>query len=361
MAQAPDLLQFVFLRNSLRDWLFAFAAFAVTFTVLPIVMGWVATRRRKWGQQEVPPGVELVARLVARTSRIFLWAVALYAGARFLEHPPRIERFLDIALVLIAWTQVALWGIAAVQFGLERQRMRRGEDPAFRGSLDVLLFVARIVMFSVAFLLALSNLGVNITALLAGLGVGGIAVALAVQTVLGDLLASLSIALDKPFMVGDSLRVDEHEGVVEHIGIKSVRLRSVAGEQIVLSNADMLKARVRNFGRLSRRRSLFSIGVAYETAREKLDLVPKIVEEAVRAQPLTRFEYCLLRSFGDSALQFEVCYFYESPDGLGHLRTLDAVNRRIHAAFEERGIDFAYPTRTVIVRSPAAPSAPVSP
>src|SRR3984957_2847632 len=136
------------------------------------------------------------------------------------------------------------------------KELERGADRVFAGSLDIISFVARILIWSLLILVALDNLGVNITALLAGLGVGGVAVALALQNVLGDLFASLSIALDKPFVVGDRLMVDAFAGVVEHIGIKTTRLRSDSGEQIILSNADILKSRVRNYGRMAEQRIL---------------------------------------------------------------------------------------------------------
>lgn len=354
MPHWSDLWRLTILHNSLRDWAIAGGWFLVTFALLRLARSAVDLWIRKWASRRVLPGVELLARLTARTHQAFLWAVAAYVGARFIEHPPRIERLLTIALILIVWAQVAVWAMAAVRFALDRQRLQRGDDPAFRSSLNILVFVARAVVFSITLLLALDNLGVNITALVAGLGIGGIAVALAVQTLLGDLFASLSIALDKPFTIGDALRIDDCEGAVEHIGIKSTRLRSVSGEQIILSNADLLKSRVRNLGRMPERRALINLGVAYGTPRAKLDLVPGLVEAAVRSRAGARLEYCLLRGFGDSALNFEICYFCENRDPRNYLDTLDAVNRRIYAAFEEHGIAFAHPTRTVILRPPAA-------
>jgi small-conductance mechanosensitive channel len=220
------------------------------------------------------------------------------------------------------------------------------------GSMSVLLFVARVAIFALAVLLALDNLGVNITALVAGLGIGGIAIALAVQTVLGDLLASLSITLDKPFRVGDLLRLDDIEGTVEFIGVRSTRLRSVTGEQVIIANADLLKSRVRNLGRMPERRALFQLGVAYETPPEKLAAVSEIVQRAVESVAGTRFEYCALRHFGEHALGFEVVYFVPDWDNarLRFVEINDAVNRAIHAAFVAAGIAFAYPTRNVIVR-----------
>jgi len=174
------------------------------------------------------------------------------------------------------------------------------------GSMSVLLFVARVAIFALAVLLALDNLGVNITALVAGLGIGGIAIALAVQTVLGDLLASLSIAFDKPFQPGDLLRLDDIEGTVEHIGVRSTRLRSLSGEQIIIANADLLRSRLRNLGRMPERRMLFTVGVAYETPSAKLEQVSSIVEQAIGSVAGTSFEYCAFRTFGDSSLNFEI-------------------------------------------------------
>lgn len=347
-----ELLQRSYLGNSVQAWLLALAAFLVTFTVLPLVRSFVVSQRKRIQSLEPPLGVELALGLIARTSRVFLWVVALYVAERFLELTPRIERISTVIIVVVAWLQVGLWGSAAANFALDRQRVRAAAsgDQSYQGSLGILGFIAKVVIFAVVLLLALDNLGVNITALVAGLGIGGIAIALAVQTVLGDLLASLSITLDKPFVAGDTLRLDDIEGVVERIGVKSTRLRSLSGEQVVISNADLLKSRVRNLGRMPERRALFMIGVPYETPRALLERVPKIVEEAIVGVAPSRFVHCVFRNFGDSALQFEVCYFVPLADGQGYLEVIDAVNFRIHAAFEQNGVQFAYPTQTVLVR-----------
>ena len=191
-------------------------------------------------------------------------------------------------------------------------------------------------------LVALSNLGVNITALLAGLGVGGVAVALALQNVLGDLFASLSIALDKPFVVGDSLAIDAFTGKVEHIGIKSTRLRSESGEQIILSNADILKSRVRNFGRAQEQRVLATMRVGYETPSDKLRSIPKLLEGIVREQANARFERCHLRTLGDSALQFELSYFVQQPSVNPLLDLQQSVNLRIIEEFRRLKVEFDY-------------------
>jgi small-conductance mechanosensitive channel len=338
--------------NSLRNWVIAGVAFVAVLTLLPLLRSYLLAQQRRL-PAGVPSGVTLALRLLERTSRLFLWALALFVAERILDLPAAVERLSTVLVVLIAWGQAALWSSAAVRFALER---RRDETAAARGqrslpvdvsgSFDVLLFIARIAIFAVALLLALDNLGVNITALVAGLGVGGIAIALAVQSVLGDILASLSITLDQPFVVGDWLRLEDCDGVVEHIGIKSTRLRSLSGEQIIISNADVLKSRLRNLGRMPERRVLFTLAIPYETPPAQLDRLPVLVRQAVAAAPDTNFVYCLLRNLGEYALNYEVVYFVSEPTtGLRYVEVMDSVNRGILAAFDRAGIRFAYPKR----------------
>jgi small-conductance mechanosensitive channel len=358
--QMTEILGQVYLGNSLQSWLLGLAAFLITLTVLPLLRGLVMSQRKRIQSFEPPMGVELALVLISRTSKLFLWIVALYVALRFLEMGPRVEKSANTVIVVVFWLQVALWGTAAVNFGLDLQRRRAaaGGDAGVQGSLGIVSFIARLAIYAVAALLALDNLGVNITALVAGLGVGGIAIALAVQTILGDLLASLSITLDKPFVVGDWLRIDTLEGTVERIGVKSTRLRSLSGEQIIVSNADLLQSRVHNLGRMPERRALFKLGVVYETPREKLERIPALVKDCVTETPGTRFLFCVFTDFGDFALQFTLVYFVTLEAGASYLETVGAVNYRIHAAFEREGIDFAYPTQTIVMRRDSADGKP---
>jgi small-conductance mechanosensitive channel len=182
--------------------------------------------------------------------------------------------------------------------------------------------------------------------------VGGVAVALALQNVLGDLFASLSIALDKPFVVGDRLGIDTFIGNVEHIGIKTTRLRSETGEQIILSNADILKSRVRNFGRAQEQRTLANIRVTYETPPDKLQEIPKLLESIVREQANARFDRCHQKSLGEAALHFELSYFVRQPSLNSLLDLQQAVNFRILDEFRRLGVEFDYPTQRVILAQP---------
>ncbi len=358
-------LEHIVLGNSLRAWGLAALAFAFTFVVVPTVRGLAARRQRARAAEytrlgkPLPAGMDFVARLVAGTSRIFLLTLALWFATRILVLPPRLDHAFTFVIVVTFWLQMAMWGVQAARFSLDRQLHRGGpEDAARAGSFEVLLFVARFAIYSFALLLALDNLGVQIKPLLAGLGIGGIAIALAVQTVLGDLFASLSIALDKPFEVGDALTIDDATGTVERIGIKSTRLRSVNGEEIIISNADLLKARVRNFKRMRERRYVFSVGVAYETPQERLAEIPSIIETIVRAQPKTRFDRCHLLRLGDWALQFEAVYFVTESDYLLFANTQHAINLALLAEFGRRGIGLAYPTQRQIVDGQGAVSSP---
>jgi small-conductance mechanosensitive channel len=199
-------------------------------------------------------------------------------------------------------------------------------------------------------LLALDNLGFNVTALIAGLGVGGVAVALAVQNILGDLFASLSILIDKPFVVGDFIVIDDYMGSVEHVGLKTTRVRSLSGEQLVFSNSDLLKSRLRNYGRMFERRVVFTLGVTYQTPREQLKQIPAILKAAVEAQERTRFDRSHFAKYGDFSLNFETVYYVLGPDYTLYMNIQQAINLYVHEQFEQAGIDFAYPTQTLLVR-----------
>lgn len=358
-----QLLSARVLHNSVEDWLYALAAFLVTLVVLPTVLGIVRSRQKKWlaaGHAHVPVVLDLVALLVRRTSRLLLWAVALYFALSVLVLPRRLAHVLDIAIIVVFWTQAAIWGMAAARFGIERRRQRiGGPDPHLAGSFAVIMFMVNLAVWAIAVLAALANLGVQILPLLAGLGIGGIAIALAVQTILGDLLASISIALDKPFSIGDALQVDGFNGTVEHIGVKSTRLRSTTGEQIIMSNAELLKSRLRNFGRMNERRVTFQVGVTYATTLENLRAIPQEIRSIVAAHERARFDRCHLMGFGESALQFEISYVVLAPDYATHVELQQAINLAIIERFGELGVEFAYPTRTVMVETtPGAAAAP---
>jgi small-conductance mechanosensitive channel len=341
--------QHIFFGNSLADWIAASLVAAAVWIGLSIVRRVISSRYQRYSTAGHPTPVRLIFYLLGNTKQFFVLALALYAGQEELTVPLKVQRAVDNVVVVLLLLQIGLWAARSLKFYLEIKEMERGPDRSFAGSLEIIRFVAHLLIWSLLSLVALENLGINITALLAGLGVGGVAVALALQSVLGDLFASLSIALDKPFVVGDRLVIDAFAGTVERIGIKSTRMRSDTGEQIVLSNADILKSRVRNFGRAPEQRALATIRVGYATAADKLQAIPGLLEGIVREQQNVRFERCHLTAFGDSSLQFELSYFVQQPKLNPLLDLQQIVNFRIIDEFQRLGVEFAYPTQRVVV------------
>ncbi len=339
----------IFYGNALADWIVAAVIAVAVWSVLSLLRRFVAARYRRYSIARHSTPVRLVFYLLGNTKQFLFLAIALYAGQEGLVFSPKLQHFVSNFVLMLILLQVGLWAGRTVRFYLEIKEMERGPDRAFAGSLDIVNFVARILIWSLLILVALDNVGVNLTALLAGLGVGGVAVALALQNILGDLFASLSIALDKPFVVGDSLNIDVYTGTVEHIGIKTTRLRSESGEQIILSNADILKSRVRNYGRMPEQRVLTTLRLSYATSTEHLQGIPKLLETIVRAQPNARFERCHLKLLGESSLQFELSYFAQRPQLNPLLDLQQSVNFRIIDEFRRLGVEFAYPTQRVVL------------
>jgi small-conductance mechanosensitive channel len=340
------------LSNSVTDWLMAAVIGVTVWSGLWVLRQLTATHYKKYSGARHRLPIRLVAYLIGNTRQFLFAAIALYAAQAGLTLPDKIQHIVANIVLILILLQVGLWAGRAVRFYMEMKELERGADQVFAGSLDIINFVARMLIWSLLSLVALDNLGVNITALLAGLGVGGVAVALALQNVLGDLFASLSIALDKPFVVGDTLVLDTFTGKVERIGIKTTRLRSDTGEQIILSNADILKSRVRNFGRAQEQRALATIRVTYETPTDTLQRIPRLLESIVREQPNARFERCHLKTLGDSALHFELSYFVQQPSQNPLLDLQQAVNFRIIDEFRRLGVEFDYPTQRVILARP---------
>ena len=197
----------------------------------------------------------------------------------------------------------------------------------------------------------LQNLGIDVTALVAGLGISGVAVALALQRILNDLFSSLSIVLDKPFVIGDFIIFGEFMGSIEHIGIKTTRIRSLTGEQIICSNGDLLNTHIRNYKRMQERRVTFKLGVVYQTPANKLQQIPIMVREIIEAQELTRFDRAHFASYGDFALLFEIVYYVLSPDYNIYMDTQQTINLEIFERFQALDIEFAYPTQSLYLQS----------
>ncbi len=300
----------------------------------------------------------LLAGTVRATSLVLLTPLALYAGISVLDAPAQLARLMELAAALALLAQAGRWANRLTVLWME-QKMEAARERGAEGAtaLSLLAFAARVALWSVVLLAALDQLGFNITALVAGLGIGGIAVALAVQNILGDLFASLSIVLDKPFAVGDFIVVDGLRGVVERVGIKTTRVRSLDGELLVFPNGDLMKSRIRNFRQMQERRVHFTVGVTYQTSPEKAKAISQWLREAVEAVPRTRFDRAHFKEYGDSALVFEVVYYVLDRDYNLYMDAQQAINVAIFERFAREGVDFAYPTRTLYVHTAPAAAA----
>ena len=350
------------LHSTLLAWLEGTAAAVLLFGAAALARRLVRRYDRRLKSVGRSDLTALLFEVASRTTTFFLLSVSVFMGLQFPRAAAHAHEAIDDAITLVIFWQVGVWGSAAVGTWLEsNRRARHSGDRAVESSLGVLIFIARAAVWIMVVLLALENLGVNITTLVAGLGVGGVAVALAVQNILGDLFASLSITFDQPFYVGDFVTVDSFQGTVEHIGIKSTRLRSISGEQIVLSNADLLKSRLRNYGRMSERRVLFTIGVTYDTPVELLERIPQILRGIIEAIADTRFDRSHFVNHNSASLDFETVYYVTTADYGRHMDIQQEMRLKIHREFERLGIGFAYPTQRLILERAAAVSPPSAP
>jgi small-conductance mechanosensitive channel len=344
--------------DPIGHWLLAAGIFVFFFAVFFVVRRLVIHRMKRLAARTETEIDDYVVGTLRQTRRLLLVLPAIYLASLTLDLTARAREVTRTLAVLSLLLQVALWALVSIDFWVERTRRRRGRDAASATLLGALRFIFKLVLWVVILLIALDNLGVNITALVTGLGVGGIAVALALQNILGDLLASLSIVLDKPFVVGDSITVGDFTGTVESVGLKTTRLRSVNGEQIIFPNGDLLQSRIRNWGRLLERRAVLAFGVAYTTPPEQVARIPAIAREVIQAQEEVRFERAHLKTLGASSLDFELVYWVLSPEYAVYMDCLQAVNLALLRRFAEAGIGFAIPTQTFIMeRKPDAAAA----
>lgn len=345
-----ELLDLEFLDNSMLNWLIAAGVGISSFLAMRLIQGLAGRRISALAARTDTYWDDILAEIILRTKGLFLLLAAIHIASLLLILPDRTVSVITKLFYIALFIQCGIWGSAVASTLLKSYHSRAlKNNTGAISTINVIGIISKIALWSTVVLLALDNLGVNITALVTGLGIGGVAVALAVQNVLGDLLASLSITLDKPFVIGDFLIIGDFMGSVEYIGLKTTRIRSLSGEQLVFSNSDLLKSRIRNYGRMFERRVVFHLGVTYDTPREKLRIIPAIIREAVSAQDKTRFDRAHFMKYGDYALQFETVYYILTPDYNTYMDIQQAIYLMIHERFEQEGIEFAYPTQKLFV------------
>ena len=336
-----DIFSWTWQGIALSAWLFSLGLFGAVIVVL-LAVRWLVVRRWSVIAARTDNWVDdLVVDIIRRTPTWFIVLVAVVPAVQTLGLTAAARGGLRSALVIGALVQIALWGNGIISFWVLQFRRGRIGDTSGIATVTAIAFLGRLVLASLIILSALRNFGVDITALVAGLGIGGIAIALAVQNILGDLFGALSIVLDKPFVIGDAIAVDQIEGTVEHVGLKTTRIRASSGEQVIVSNADLLRSRIRNFKRLSERRVAPVLLVSLDTAPAVAARIPDMLREIVERQAPVRFDRAHLRRISDLALEYEVVYFVQSPDYKVHMNVLQAVYLGVLDAFRGEGVVLA--------------------
>lgn len=337
----------VFLGISALDWLHAGIATVVSYLVLITLLRFACARLDRLAARTRPVIIDRMADMLRHTSRFVLLLAALLIAVDFLDLPPKWASRIGHLWFLLIGFQIAIWINHAVTLWTHDRLTGTGptaHNPVFT---TVMAWGMRVMLWSVLLLAMLANVGVNITAFVASLGVGGVAVALAVQNILSDLFASLAIGLDKPFENGDFIVFGDIAGSVERIGLKTTRLRALSGEQIVCSNTELLKTTIHNYKRMAERRIQFNFRVTYQTPPDTLRRIPEIVKSAVVAAGRTRFDRAHFKGFGESALEFEVVYFVTDPDYNLYMDIQQSINLAMVTELSKLDVEFGVPVRTV--------------
>jgi small-conductance mechanosensitive channel len=337
--------------NTLTQWLLALIIGLFVYGLLRFLTWLLRRRIEKDTQQPRKNASVLIKALLNHTTGFFFLALAIFTSVHSLSLSETFMTVVNTITITIFLIQLGLWAIEVIEFWIiQRQIGKVGEENYKRGPVAAILLISKIFVWTVVLILIVENIpGVHVTALVASLGIGGIAVAFALQKVLADLFASLSISIDQPFVEGDAINVGEFSGEVEHVGLKSTRIRSNTGEQLIFSNSDLLSSRIRNFKKMEYRLVVFTLNVTYQTSYKKLQKIPEIIKDIIESQPQVTFNRAHFKSYGVSSLIFEIAYTMNTADFALYMDTQQKVNLEIYHRFQDLGINFAYPTQTILV------------
>jgi small-conductance mechanosensitive channel len=327
--------------------------FAVAAAIVVVMMGlrsvgtWLLS-----GDPECRRWRGVLGRVLQKTMMIFMVAAALDIVATYAAVPARVERLCYIFFTVTFALQGAIWARELIIGVISR---KAGEDPtetAIGNALAVIRVLVSVTLFALAIIVILDNLGVNVTALVAGLGIGGIAIGLAAQGIFSDLFAALSILFDKPFRRGDVIQFDQTTGTIERIGLKTTRLRSVTGEQIIMANTKLLEREIHNFAEGRTRRAQLPFGLVYQTQPDQLEKVMPLAKAAVESRKGCAFVRCSITAFGASSIDFDLIFDCRSTDANKVASDRTAVAIAVLRSFADHGLQFAYPTQTTFTAAP---------
>lgn len=334
--------------NGLQDYIFFLIVFLALAALLPFIAHKILAKLETISKKHQTEFNNSFIKSIADISTLFFVSIALYASTRHLIMPSLLS-FLIKALFLfgIVYEAVKLAG-ALITFVLEKRLFQtKKEASENKQTSSALKLLIRIILWIIGLTLILSNLGFDVTSLVASLGIGSLAVSLALQNILKDLFSSFSITIDKPFEEGDYIIIGDQEGEVKKIGLKTTRLQAVGGEELVVSNNELTNTRIRNYKKMKQRRVKFMFGITYETPVTKLKTIPKTIEKIIKAIKELEFHSAAFKEFGDFSLNFQVIYYIKDNDYKNYLRLQEKINLKIMEAFEKQKIEMAYPTQTV--------------
>jgi small-conductance mechanosensitive channel len=347
------------LGTTLESWLIAAAVALTVLLVLTAVRRVALRRATQWSERTATRVDDVLVALLASLKHLFFLAVGLWIAAELVDLSAAATHLARTSVTLLALVQIGL-SLKAVIAKLARGFAQGDVDGEAKTAASATAFLANLAVWTVLFVSGLSVLGFKISALVAGLGVGGVAAALAVQSILSDLFASLSIYFDRPFHLGDFIITGDELGTVERIGLRSTRVRSLGGEEIVFANSDLTKSRIRNYKRMKERRVVFGMGVQYDTTLEQLQAIPGLIRAIIEAEPDTRFDRAHFKEFGEFALNFEAVFYVLSPDYNLYMDRQQAINLKLFAEFAQRGIQFAVTTQKLQLMRASTSSKPES-
>jgi len=332
-----------------NDYTICLLTFLINVIIIRLLKIVVLKRLKAWAKQTATTIDDFLIRLVGKNLFPLLYFGAFYLGVLGLTIDASLKKGIDVLGLLLLSVFGVRFLISIINYTLETHLTKQGKDVAKDQSLKGIVKAIKVVVWGVAIVLLLDNLGFKVSGVIATLGIGGIAIALAAQAILGDLFSYFAMLFDRPFELGDFVIIGEYLGTVEHIGIKTTRVRSLGGEQLVFSNTDLTNSRVRNYKRMDKRRVVFKLGVTYQTTLEQVKEIPIIITDIIKNVKDTVFDRAHFSSYGDFSLVFEVVYYVMSRDYNKYMDIQQEINFAIKEEFEKRGIEFAYPTQTLYV------------
>ncbi|UCH79922.1 MAG: mechanosensitive ion channel family protein [Nitrospiraceae bacterium] len=340
------------LQNTVLDYIIFLVSFLAGMVIIKILKSVVIKRLKVWSEQSATSIDDFLIKIVESKLVPLLYFGVFYITFKSLSMTEAVKRVVDVTGIILLTFLIIRLIIVIINYLLETYFRKKSLDVTRQHNFRGIITIVKVIIWGAGITFLLDNLGFKISAVIAGLGIGGIAVALAAQTILGDLFSYFVIFFDRPFEVGDFIITGDYMGSIEHIGIKTTRVRSLGGEQLVFSNTDLTNSRIRNYKRMEKRRVLFSVGVVYQTSTEQVKEIPGIIRQVIEQVNDTVFDRAHFSSYGDFSLNFEIVYYVLSSDYNKYMDIQQEINFQIKEEFEQRGIEFAYPTQTLFMEKP---------